>query len=178
MENGKGATMNLRWVGAIMVVAGSAGVGFIMAYHYKREMSLLRQLSQILSFMHCELTYRLTPLPELCSKASEQANGELKLFIHDLNERLQQQTTADAEECMSLALQDHPQIPERTRRHLEILGNSLGRFDLEGQLKGIESVRMNCVRELEELEHNRTQRIRGYQTLGLCAGAALAILFL
>ena len=57
------------------------------------------------------------------------------------------------------------------------LGKSLGRFDLNGQLQGIEQVRAHCRRELSSLENGRDQRIRGYQTLGVCAGAALAILF-
>ena len=58
------------------------------------------------------------------------------------------------------------------------LGASLGRFDLQGQLQGIESVRAQCRKDLAELEDNRDQRLRSYQTLGLCAGCALAILFL
>ena len=33
-------------------------------------------------------------------------------------------------------------------------------------------------RELRELERNRQQRLRSYRTLGLCAGAALALLLL
>ena len=32
--------------------------------------------------------------------------------------------------------------------------------------------------QLRELERNRQQRLRSYRTLGLCAGAALAILLL
>ena len=58
-----------------------------------------------------------------------------------------------------------------------MLGTSLGRFDLTGQLNGLEQVRSHCRRELEALAGNRDQRVRGYQTLGICAGAALAILF-
>ena len=54
----------------------------------------------------------------------------------------------------------------------------MGQFDLSGQLKGFEAVNKDCLRELTDLENNRTQRTRSYQTLGLCAGAALAILFL
>ena len=61
---------------------------------------------------------------------------------------------------------------------LSELGESLGRFDLPGQLKGLEAVRRKCLMELEALGRNRTERLRCYQTLGLCAGAALVILFI
>ena len=68
-------------------------------------------------------------------------------------------------------------LPKSTAEALGLLGKSLGRFDLNGQLLGVESVRSYCRRELGSLEAGRDQRIRGYQTLGVCAGAALAILF-
>ena len=57
------------------------------------------------------------------------------------------------------------------------MGSSLGRFDLDGQLLGLEAVRVYCQEQLSEMSKDRDVRLRSYQTLGLCAGAALAILF-
>jgi hypothetical protein len=54
----------------------------------------------------------------------------------------------------------------------------MGRFDLEGQLNGLEAVRTRCRDWLDELISGREVRLRNYQTLGLCAGAALVILFI
>ena len=68
-------------------------------------------------------------------------------------------------------------LPRRVRRNLRQLGMSLGRFDLEGQLQGLEAVRRQCRQDLAALEENSGQRLRNYQTLALCAGAGLAILF-
>ena len=67
-------------------------------------------------------------------------------------------------------------LPRSVRRLLTGLGNSLGRLDLTGQVQGLQAVKAGCARELERLERNRDTRLRSYQTLGLCAGAALAIL--
>ena len=53
----------------------------------------------------------------------------------------------------------------------------MGRYDLEGQLQGIQTVKMECHGYLDELERHRAERLRSYQTLGLCAGAALVIIF-
>jgi stage III sporulation protein AB len=58
------------------------------------------------------------------------------------------------------------------------LGQSLGRFDLEGQLKGIEMTKSETQRILQEYTDNQDSRIRCYQTLSICAGAAVAILFI
>ena len=48
--------------------------------------------------------------------------------------------------------------------------------ELPGQQKGFSLAMEQCRLVLEEMAQNRTGRLRSYQTLGLCAGAALALL--
>ena len=165
-----------KWMGAMLVVAGCASVGFKMAWAYKREEGLLRNLKSGLDFMACELQYRLTPLPDLCRLAgANQKNHVGEIFLR-LSRELEQQILPDVEYCMNQALKDG-ELPKRVLEGFRILGKNLGRFDLQGQLKGMEMVRDYCDRELEIMGKNREERLRSYQTLGLCAGAALAILF-
>ena len=75
-------------------------------------------------------------------------------------------------------LQDKAQSFPRLRRMLLLLGHSLGRFDLSGQLKGLASVRERCGQELQALRSDRDSRLRSFRVLGLCAGAALVILLI
>ena len=56
------------------------------------------------------------------------------------------------------------------------MGTSLGTFDAEGQIKSLEAVRTEALALKEQQSHNLNERLRSYQTLALCAGAALAIL--
>lgn len=79
---------------------------------------------------------------------------------------------------MDAALCHVRELPTQAQKIMRELGQTLGRFDLPGQLRGLESIRRTCRRELDELAKNRDVRLRSYQTLGLCAGAALAILFI
>ena len=97
--------------------------------------------------------------------------------LTELASALDEQIYPEAAACMDTALQRTPHLPEEAAKALGLLGSGLGRFDLDGQLQGLEQVRSHCRRKLEELSVNREQRVRGYQTLGVCAGAALAILF-
>ncbi len=170
--------MNVKIIGAILVVAGCGGLGFLMAWNYKRDISSLRRLIGALEYMACELEYRLTPLPELCRKTAELQSGCVKTVFVNLSRALDSQIAPDVSFCMSAALEKIPDMPKQTAAAFRCLGNSLGHFDLAGQLRGLESVRENCLMEVKELENNRSQRTRSYQTLGLCAGAALAILFI
>ena len=169
--------MSIKWIGALLVVAGCGGVGFTMAAACKREEWCLRGLVSALDYMTCELQFRLTPLPQLCAQAGAACWGAAGKALLNLSRELENQVCPDADSCMYAALARTDNIPKETERALRLLGTSLGRFDLDGQLRGIEQVRSHCRRQLDALSENRNQRVRGYQTLGLCAGAALAILF-
>ena len=169
--------MTMKWIGAILVICGCGGLGFSIAAASRREETALRQLIGALDFMVCELQYHLTPLPELCRQAGRENRGAVYRVLCALAHELDCQISPDVQSCMHAALVSCPEVPKRVRQAFEIMGTSLGRFDMEGQVKGLESVRGFCRRELEGLSQNRESRLRSYQTLGLCAGAALAILF-
>lgn len=170
--------MSIKIIGAFLIIAGCGGVGFSMAAAHRREEKSLRQLIGALDYMGCELQYHLTPLPELCRSAAAEAGGSVSQVLLCLASELENQIAPDAASCMNAALAKTPKLTHRVRKSFARLGTSLGRFDLPGQLKGLDSVRQMCRQDLEELSKDRDLRLRNYQTLGLCAGSALAVLFL
>lgn len=139
---------------------------------------MLRCLEGMLSAMHKELEYRLTPLPELCRYASQLWTGKISKVLLCFSEELERDRHLDAVSCMTSAMGKFPDLPPRTRCGLELFGRSVGRYDLAGQLQGLDEVASYCQQELGKLSDNRESRLQSYQTLGLCAGAALVILFI
>ncbi len=169
--------MNFKWIGALLIVAGCGAVGFSLAAAHKKEEQALRQLISILDYMGCELQYRLTPLPELCRQAGNQCNSVLGKVMLTLSLELESRISPDVRSCVVTSLMQHHDLPRKARDAFLLMGSTLGRFDADGQIKGLEAARSFCRTELNGLLENRDLRLRGYQTLGLCAGAALAILF-
>lgn len=170
--------MSYKWIGAMLVVAGCGGFGFSMAAAHRKEVGLLRQLHRGLIYMQSELKYRLTPLPELCRQTGREMGGVLRQVFFELARELDSRTLPDPGDCMAAAMKKSREaLPGSLRRLLTRLGRSLGRFDLNGQLRGLEALTAACEEELALLNQNKDIRLRNYQTLGLCAGAALAILF-
>ncbi len=169
--------MTIKWIGALIVIASCGGLGLKMAGRYRTEIVTLQALEMVLSQMSSELQYRLTPLPMLCSLAAANCNGVLSKVLSDFAQELEAQAAPDAAQCMSAALSRYPSLPPVSRELLYQFGNTAGRFDLEGQLTGILYLHQECTRNLQDLRKNRDVRLRNYQTLGLCAGAALVILF-
>ena len=168
----------MKWIGAGIVIAVCSWFGFSCAAAQKAEEKALRQLASILDYIGCELQYRLTALPELCKQAASEGKGIVYRVFSLLAEELEAQVAPDAMYCMHAAIAHTKNIPPVTKSALLSLGQSMGKFDLAGQLKGLEAVRGFCREELDKLTENREPRLRSYQTLGVCAGAALVILFI
>ena len=90
----------IRMVGAGCIALGSGAFGFAMAAASKREEEQLRLLVRVLEFMSCELSYRLTPLAQLCREAAELGRGAVPEFFLELAKKLEQQTEPDAPGCV------------------------------------------------------------------------------
>lgn len=168
--------MTVKIIGVILVIAGCGGVGFLIAAAHKKEIKTLKQLISALDYMECELQYRMLPLPELCRQTAYMQAGQLRPVFLQLALEMDSQVSPNVEKCMTAALEKSCNIPGHTRRILEQLGSSLGCFDITGQLKGLDAIRNESRQILKSCCENKDVRLRSYQTLGLCAGAAVAIL--
>ena len=170
--------MNYKLIGGFLVVLCCGGFGFGICAACKHEEWMLRQLASALDFMLCELQYRLTPLPELCRQAGLHGKGVIGQIFCAFGEELENCLNSNVDTCMEQILHNNERLPRQLRENLELLGTSLGRFDLDGQVEGLERVRQQCRHDIAQLSADKQQRFRSYQTLGLCAGAALVILFI
>lgn len=170
--------MVIRLIGAACIITVCGGCGFFLAWQYTQEEKILRQFIEVIDYMECELQYHLTPMPVLCRQSAAQVNGLLRKVFLDLADELENQISPDVERCMYSAIGKIQEIPQKIRILLGQFGKQLGRFDLLGQIKGLNGVRQACQRNLKELDNNKAVRLRSYKTLGICAGAALVILFI
>ena len=168
----------MHLVGAAFVFLGCGYFGFSIAATHKKEERMLRQIISAINYMECEMQYRLTPLPRLMEQTAKEVGGIASTVFRALSIELENQISPEVSCCMETVLRKQQNIPKYGQEALCMLGKCLGRFDLQGQLKELESVRALCQRQLKLLETDRDTRLRSYQTLGLCAGAALAILLL
>ena len=167
----------IRIIGALCIVAGSGGFGFAMATAHRRQEQQLAILLKSLEYMSCELNYRQTPLPVLCREAAMGQRGCVPDFFRELARELEKGEAPDVQVCVWEVLQRVDPAPEM-RRLLRELGATLGRFDLPGQIRGLDAAIRSTGDALRAFRDGAQERRRSFQTLGLCAGAAMAILFL
>lgn len=168
--------MNVKWIGAVCVVISCGGWGFLMALQHINKVRILRNFLSILDYMECELQYRATVLPNLCRQAGDRAQGILRQVFRDLSDELEAQIAPNAKRCMASVLAKTHGLDPFLVSLLSEFSENLGIFDVAGQVKGFAHTRQLCQTQLEVLLENKESRLRSYQTLGLCIGAAIAIL--
>jgi stage III sporulation protein AB len=178
MASGGYGFMTIKWIGAILIISACGGFGVVMAANHRREMMVLKQLISALDYMECELQFRMCPLPELCRLTAAESSGVVSKVFSTLAGELEDQISPDASQCMHSSLIGMKNIPDLAMECFQYLGECLGKFDLPGQLRGLEAVRQECRAKLNKLMQNSDSRIRNYQTVGLCAGAAIVILLI
>ena len=170
--------MTKQLLGAILLIAGSFGISLVLVGAYRREVGMLRQIDLLIADISCELQYRMTPLPQLIRTECNSLQSDLKKLFLSFAEELESQIAPNVTCCLEYAFLKHPDIPVMTKRVLLELGNSLGRFDLQGQLTCLEAVQKSCRNELEKLEGKQAGYTKCCQAYCLCAGALIALILL
>ena len=110
--------MVLKIVGAILVVISCGGIGFKTAANCKRDENALEQLVSILDFMHCELQYRLTPLPSLCRQIATDFPNILGPVFEELTNEMESQNLPNVGRCMTTVISSKMSIPTITRKQM------------------------------------------------------------
>ena len=169
--------MTIRILGAFLVFAGCGGFGFSMAAGARTEEQTLKQLLRAIRFLHAELSYRMPPLGTLCRSTGAIVTGPVQKVFLALAEELERAESPSVRACMEAALEKH-RLSAAVRETLLELGETLGRFDLPGQLRGLDAAEAETGKLLNSMQSGKETRLRSYQTLGLCAGASIAILLL
>lgn len=170
--------MILKLVGAICIAIACVGACITIVAYHRREVATLKSIIFALEFMLSELEYRMPPLSDLCRKTAYQCDKNLQKVFLNLSNELENQISPDAKHCMDSVLSKTSHISEDSKYCLFLLGESLGRFDLQGQLRALESVKKECTEKLNRILDHGDVRIRSWKTLGLCTGAALIILLI
>lgn len=170
--------MMIRWIGAICIVAGSGFIGLFYILEHFKTTRMIRQLVIATKYIERELRYRQLAVPELLLNTADYCGGILKQLFTKLVDRINMQQDFDISASMDIIIQDQSFLPEPVKELLRIWSKGFGHFDLQGQLEGLEEFSVECKSRLETLTQEQGVKMRSYQTLALCTGAAVAILLI
>ncbi len=170
----------IKWMGLFCIVISASAVGFGYAGAIKRQIAQTTALLTAVRYMKEQIVYRLTPLGELFTELAGLDDGEIAKFFAYCADvmRADRTSTLQAIFCDALRACGNLQLSRRTVRTLLSLALVLGKFDVDGQGRALDAAALRLADEIKELEENRHERCRGYRTIGICAGLAVAVILL
>ncbi|MBO5867675.1 MAG: stage III sporulation protein AB [Oscillospiraceae bacterium] len=170
--------MILRWIGAICIVIGSGFIGLAHTYHHKKTVNLLKQVISAVDYMERELKYRHPPVPELFSSAAEHISGTIGELLKHVAIETELRFHQDVRTCFDIVMEKSFHLPDIIVCACQLIGSAIGEFDISGQIENLNNVHSECLTMQDKLTEEQDIRMRSFQTLALCCGAAVAILLI
>ncbi len=169
----------IKLIGSILLAGGAAFLGLSATAQLERRVKALRAMLSAMECLEREISFRLTPMPELIAQLAKQAQPPANLFFTRLLALLPKLGEQTLSELWRIALESVPMdLSDRDREVLRELGGILGRYDGDGQKEALGLARGQLNQCLSSAAEERTRLGRIYGVLGLASGAVLVILLL
>ena len=158
-----------KYAGIFMISAACASFGVISTVGMKHHIELLAALCGSLRFISAEIGTRLCPLPELAGRGG--AAGE---FYTGLAKKLDSIGEVDFSALWASSLECLTPLSRDELSAIRALGDVLGRYELNEQLKSIDICLDSLNRSMHGLQTQYPERRR--LVLGLSAAAGILVL--
>ena len=168
----------VRVLGAALVAAGGAWLGFQAAAGLRRRVRALRQMAAGLALLERELELSAPPLSRLMELGAARSGGGARLLFQGCRQGLDRLDREDFSTLWRRLVRERTELGPEGQAAAAPLGDVLGRYEVQRQREALSA----ACRRLEELagraDADSRRQGRVYQALGLSGGAFLVILLL
>ena len=168
----------IRLIGAVLVAAGGALLGFQAAAELRGRVRVLGQLEEGLAILERELELNLPTLPRLLERGAAHSEGAARELFRGCVRGLDRLDREDFSTLWRRLLEKQSALGPEGQAILSPLGDTLGRYEARRQLEALSAARRRLAELSARLEADSRRKGRVYQALGLSGGAFLVILLL
>ena len=168
----------MKIIGAMIVIGACLSIGQRRVNAVRRELCTVSALIHGVLVMRAELTSRLCPMDELLRKAAEHAGPEAEAFFLRCAESLSKLNENSFSDLWSEACGTILSITAEDRRQLELLGESLGRYELDEQLAACDRYLRDAGVEVQKLRVKLPELRKLSLALSGAGGVFLCLLIL
>lgn len=168
----------VRLIGAALIAAGGAALGFRAAAALQDRVSAVRQMAEGLALLERELELNAPPLSRLMARGAARGRGAAKALFQGCVQGLDRLDREDFPSLWRRLTAERRELETEGQAILLPLGDTLGRYDAERQREALAAARRRLEELAVRLEEDSRRQGRVYQALGLSGGAFLVILLL
>lgn len=160
-----------------MTVGATTLIGLKKVDSLKAGIAALEGILNALELMRSEVYFKLTPIPEIIKNLAAITDAPVNEFFIQCSERIDKEDF-DVVWNQTLQLTLSGYIGADDLRVLQQLGDVMGRYDLEGQLRSIDAASTRLTKSLAATQQDRANNSKVYTALGMAAGVVAVVLIL
>ena len=167
----------LRYLFLLGVIAGCTSIGFILSRGYADRLNELNDLSILINILQNKIKFTQLPLQEIFE---ELGNIKLKTKIHNIflicSENLKKMKMENAWDESIEEGRKFFYLNEEDIEVLNILGSTLGKTDINGQMNEINEIKERIALQIQQAEKEKNRNSKMYKSLGTITGLGIVIL--
>ena len=169
----------MKWIGFLLVVAGTGGIGLSLVGEYHLRMKMLEQIRNMMHYINDLILYESVCLPEAFRKTSDRLEEPFCGFL----QRVAQQMEEFNGEDISFLWKNSGELVKshmNKKDYEEFLGcmQQTGFMDVKGQRQAIKAYEQRLELQLHKLSEQKEEKCKLYQTIGIMSGLFVCILLL
>lgn len=171
----------LRLTGVILLVGGSAGVGWSLREKIKENLDSLYLMRQIIRMLQNEITYSMAPLPEACLRIGNRIKEPYRSAFLAIHREMLSNGGASFAAIWKMHMGSclkKTGVSGADRKVFLDFGDCIGYMDGKMQAQAMERYGHQLDVSVERLEKEMVNRCRVIMSLSVTGGALLAILLI
>ena len=168
----------IRLVGALLIAAGSAWLGFGAAGKLGARVRTLEELAEGMDQMARELELDQPPLEQLLERLIPGSRGAARALFSGCRAALDHLEEEPFARAWTRLVTAEPLLSDEGQACLLPLGQVLGRCGWEEEQRALDCAARRLEQEADRAREERRRMGRVYEVLGLSSGAFLVILLL
>lgn len=169
----------VKVVGCILIIFSSTLMGFYCSSELRSRINDLKELRKIIMLLRGDIRYGNTPLPEAINAIARRHNGNFKVFLIKVSERLSERSGNTFSQIWAEAVEKElctTSMNKRDKSQLIQFGDHLGYLDKEMQLNTLDMFLAQLDDEIQELSKTAKEKTYLYNSLGIMAGIFISII--
>ncbi|BCJ95721.1 stage III sporulation protein SpoAB [Anaerocolumna cellulosilytica] len=171
----------IKFVGCVLILTSSAGMGWYFSSELKGRIQDLRDLKRLIFLLRGDIRYANTPLPEAVQALSVRHDGKYKKFLANIADRLNELGGISFctiwKEAVGKEL-GNTSLSKKDLNNLAQFGENLGYLDKDMQINTIDLYISQLEDEIKDISKNVKEKSYLYNSLGILGGIFITIIML
>lgn len=167
----------MKWIGFLLVLAGTGGVGLSLAGEYNMRIQTLRRIRDMMHYINDLILYEYASLPEAFAKTSQRMEAPFSDFLAKVAVQLEEFSGED----VSFLWKNNAQMLKDIMKKKDFAEftecmKQTGFSDAKGQSQALKAYEQRLELLLHRLTEEKEEKCRLYRTLGIMSGVFVCIL--